>query len=209
MIAVLAAGIAWWNTTRTLRNTEKLDRRRRAQKHAALRAVLPLALSEITRYAADHAKILAALRGQCQNGVLVHAGHQFSMGPVQVPGDIIATFAEFIEFSDDHDVTLFKSLLRGIQIQQVRFRSLIEDVGQTHGTTTVQWIEQIILDTATIYAGAAAAFEYARGEQDDIPEGMMWKGVRTALNVMGPWQNIMPSVHATIDRREQSSPGPK
>jgi hypothetical protein len=38
-IAILAAGVAWWNTTRTLRNTAKLDRQRRAQKQAALRAV--------------------------------------------------------------------------------------------------------------------------------------------------------------------------
>jgi hypothetical protein len=207
-IALLAAGIAWWNTTRILRNTEKLDRQHRAQKQSALRAVLPLALSEVVTYAADSAGLLANLHRNCQNRVLMH-GQRHSLTFTQLPGDLITTLAEFIEFSDDLDVSLFKNLLRRIQVQQSRFRSLAADLQRPHGTTSASWIEQIILDTAAIYGGAVAAFDYARQERDELPNDVTWQGVRTALNVMGLWRNNMPTVHTIIDRRERTSSGPK
>src|SRR5947209_18563583 len=51
VIAIVAAVVAWWNTSRQLRQVAALERARRSRKQAALRAVLPLALSEISNYA--------------------------------------------------------------------------------------------------------------------------------------------------------------
>jgi hypothetical protein len=45
VIAVGAAYVAFQNTTRALRHSEKLETNRRSRKHAAVRAVLPLALA--------------------------------------------------------------------------------------------------------------------------------------------------------------------
>ena len=47
VVASIAAYIAFQNTTRTLRHTEQLKRKERSRKHAAVRAVLPLALAQV------------------------------------------------------------------------------------------------------------------------------------------------------------------
>ena len=65
MIALLAAFIAWKNTNRQIENANNLERQRQARKRAALRAVLPLALSSVADYAQKSAKFLRALHGLC------------------------------------------------------------------------------------------------------------------------------------------------
>jgi hypothetical protein len=97
-IAIIAACIAWWNTTRQIHNTAELERLRRSRKQAALRAVLPLALSEITNYAAQTSYML--------RGLLVSIMANRS-APIVIPGDpaerpqlpssTIEVIADFIE----------------------------------------------------------------------------------------------------------------
>src|ERR1700731_1639960 len=65
MVALSAAGIALWNTTRSLRQAQTLEQNRRDRKHAAVRAVLPLALAEISGYAEKSAYLLNEAIGYC------------------------------------------------------------------------------------------------------------------------------------------------
>ncbi|MFZ2082477.1 MAG: hypothetical protein WAV38_38640 [Xanthobacteraceae bacterium] len=68
LVAVGAAGVAFHNTTRSLRDGKRLEMRRRGRKHAALRAVLPLALSQLTDYAERSAHALGDLLNRCSGG---------------------------------------------------------------------------------------------------------------------------------------------
>jgi hypothetical protein len=208
MVALCAAGIAVWNTTRSLRNAEKLELQRRLQKKVSLRAVLPLALSEISGYAITNGETLSGLYNACVNGVLVHAGLSVpTFGGV--PSDVIAAFANFIEYSDNLDVQLLVRLLRRIQVHQARTRSLADNIRRQHGSTGAYQIQLLMIDCAAIYAGAAVAFDYARGEEEVLPKDIIWKNVRSGLNNMGLWKAQMPSVHQIIDRLEVKSEGPK
>jgi hypothetical protein len=135
VIALCAAGLAFWNTTRTLRNSEKLEIQRRRQKQIALRAVLPLALSEIAGYAVSVGRTLSELHSSCVDGVLVHA----SAVPVTfdtAPRVVISILADFIEYSDQLDVQLFAHLIRRIQVQQARLGALSRDIARSHGSTS-------------------------------------------------------------------------
>jgi len=207
-VALCAAGLAFWNTTRTLRNSERLEIQRRRQKQIALRAVLPLALSEIAGYATSIGKTLFELHRSCVDRVLVHA----SAVPVTfdaAPRDVISIIADFIEYSDQLDVQLFVHLIRRIQVQQARLGSLSRNIARSHGSTSAYDIEHHIVDCAAVYAGAVAAFDYARQEMEILPSDIVWKNVRSGLKNMGLWQSTAPTVHQVVDRLEQNSNGPR
>jgi hypothetical protein len=65
-----------------------------------------------------------------------------------------------------------------------------------------------IIDAATIYAGSAAVFDYARQQTDILPLTVSWDDVRTSLRNARVWENDAPQVYATIDRLAQLSDGP-
>src|SRR5580704_16524622 len=69
-VASAAAYIAFRNTSRTLAHAESLENRRRIRKHAAIRAVLPLALAQVSNYAARSAEALNQLVHICQGETL-------------------------------------------------------------------------------------------------------------------------------------------
>src|SRR5438445_2079765 len=64
-IASIAAYVAFQNTSRSLAHAERLETNRRRRKHAAVRAVLPLALSQVIAYAERSAHALDALVASC------------------------------------------------------------------------------------------------------------------------------------------------
>jgi len=207
-IALLAAVLAYWNTTRAVRNARKLELWRRSRKHAALRALLPLALSEISEYAERTIKPLNVLHGHCVDGTLVHAGVA-APDFERVPSDVIRSLSDFIEFSDDTDVQLFIRLIRRIQVHQARLRSLATKIEDQDETSAESWIETIMLQGATIYAGASAAFDYGRAKTDKLPEDVDWAGVRSALNNMGLWDFEMPELHELISNYEEAGAMPE
>jgi hypothetical protein len=200
--------LAVWNTTRTVSNARKLELWRRSRKHAALRAVLPLALSEVSDYAERTTKPLLVLHGNCINGTLIHAGVAAPKFE-QVPLDVIRAFSEFIEFSDDTDVQLFVRLIRRIQVHQARLRGLTDKIEDQDETSAEGWIEAMMLQSAIIYAGAAAAFDYGRAKTDKLPEDVDWAGVRSALDNMGLWDFEMPELHERISEYEKAGTKPE
>jgi hypothetical protein len=207
-IALLAALLAYWNTTRAVRNARKLELWRRSRKHAALRALLPLALSEISDYAERTIRPLNVLYDHCVDGSLVHAGVA-APDFERVPSDVIRSLSDFIEYSDDADVQLFVRLIRRIQVYQARLRSLTSKLEDHDETSNESWIETMMLQGATIYAGAAAAFDYGRGKTDNLPKDADWAGVRSALKNLGLWDFEVPKLHELISKYEEAGAGPE
>lgn len=106
-IALLAAVIAVWNTTRSLQDARELEQNRRVRKHAAVRALLPLALSQVLDYANRSAWSLNGLITSCQNNVL--PAMTASARVVQpIPKETLNGLAEFIEYSDTIDVRVIE-----------------------------------------------------------------------------------------------------
>lgn len=179
-VALLAAVIAFFNTTRSLTHAGRLEATRRSRKHAAIRAMLPLALSEILDYAHQSAHRLNGLIASCQNDVL--PAMTASADVIQpIPAETLQTLAEFIEYSDTVDVRVIEATVALVQIHDARVRGLVEanrDPSRTH-IVRQEEIEARVVNAASIYAGAACVFDYARRRQDRVPLDVSWDDVRS------------------------------
>jgi hypothetical protein len=114
MVALFAAGIAFHNTTRSLRHAENLESRRRDRKHPAVRAVLPLALAQVTEYAERTLRALDELVNKCEGQALPRLSVPENF--IQpLPSDTLKTLADFIEYSDAVDVTIVEELVERFQ----------------------------------------------------------------------------------------------
>ena len=208
-IAVAAAGIAWWNTTRTIRHAAQLERQRRARKQAALRAVLPHALSAVSNYAEQSDKALQPLHAACEDGLLHH--NNIAAPKIgKLDTETVTLLKDFIEYSEHSEANLIEKMLAHIQIHHSRMKGLAEKIkAGPNDSTGANWVEQLILDAACTYAWAGAAYDYARRRTDALPEDITWDNVRSALNNlrMGDDEEIR-ELREHIDRLEQAGAKP-
>jgi hypothetical protein len=208
-VASIAAYIAFTNTNRSLAHSERLEANRRQRKHAAVRAVLPLALSQISEYAERSSRELDKLVKSC-------AGEELPEGKATekllqpLPAETLKTLAEFIEYSDRVDARLVEAAVAAIQIHGARLRSIVEDNNDPSGERGVvrSQLEERIVDAASIYAAVGAAYAYARRQQDTLPRSITWDTVSGALNNMRFWHEDYPRLQEDIDRRARLTKGP-
>ena len=197
-VALIAAYIAFQNTSRTLRNSRRLEKKRRSRKHAAVRAVLPLALSQIVEYA-QHSAI------SLDKAVSAPGQISFSELPRQLPRDTLGTLAEFIEYSPKQNASLVEYLVAWIQIHNSRVRSLV--IGQTMSTR--HNVVSGIVDAAAIFAAANALFDYARRCANQPPRNLTWVHVRDAVFLIGGLSHAtQDAIDEFISQKEKSSKGP-
>lgn len=209
IVASIAAYVAFGNTSRTIANNEVLEARRRTRKHAALRAMLPLALAKITDYAERSAHALQELLGQCVNQTLPAMSAREDLAQ-PLPTDALKSLADFIEYSDQLEVRVLESTVAWIQIHDARIRGLVKnnlDPTGAHLVLRLQ-IQGGIIDAASIYAGAACTYDYARRREELIPSILSWEAVRGALRNMRYWDDQYPDLYVIIAGREQASAGP-
>jgi hypothetical protein len=208
-IASIAAYIAFTNTSRTLSHNEELERNRRLRKHAAVRALLPLALSQVVDYARRSARFLEQLVAQCQNNVLPCNVAPQSF-PEKTPDETLELLSQFIEYSDTLDVSLLETTVAWIQIHDARVRTLIQENHDPNSITIVrqEQLEASIIDAASIYAGGAAFFEYARRRAHRPPTDITWENVFNALGNMQFWDQQYPGLYRIIEGRKKQSSGP-
>jgi len=208
-VASGAAYVAFRNTSRTLIHAERLESNRRSRKHAAVRAVLPLALAQVTGYAERSAHALNDLVQKCVGESLpARTAPTDIVEPL--PSDTLKTLAEFIEYSDAIDVGVIEVTVAWIQIHDSRMRSLVQDnhdPSESHIMVRTE-IESRIIDAASIYAGVAAAFDYARRRQALLPRSLSWDAVKAALRNMRFWDEEHPRLYKALARLATLSDGP-
>jgi hypothetical protein len=209
LVAIGAAYIAFSNTSRSLTHAEKLERHRRGRKQAAVRAMLPLALSQIVAYAEQSTVALVSLSNLCQGNTLPPntATTDAIKNP---PSETLEKLAEFIEYSDSVNVEIVESLVATIQIHGARTRGLVHDNNDPKRISIVtrHEIEGRIIDAASIYAGAASLFDYARRRQHQVTNAISWDDVENALGNMRIWDQDHPDLYKMIDGRKSKSFGP-
>ena len=180
VVASTAAYVAFHNTRRSIRNAEDLEKRRRSRKHAAVRAVMPLALAQVTDYAERTARALDQLVESC---------HGEALPPVTVPEDFLQplpsetleAIADFIEFTDNVNVDLVEELVAWIQIHDSRLRALVERNRDPIRFILRTELMARVIDAACIYTAAAAVFAYARRRDEQLPRTITWNAVSHAL----------------------------
>jgi hypothetical protein len=209
VIAISAAALAYRGATRQLAQNERLERKRRSRKHASVRAMLPLALSRVSEYAEKSVIALNNLIPLCQGESLPHNSPMNDL-PQPLPQETLEVFAEFIEYSDDIDASLVETMVAWIQIHNSRVRGLIRNNQDPAGEVMVLRtnIEGSIIDAASIYAAAAALFEYGRRRGRQPPTNVTWDDVRRAFRNMRMWDEDHPRLYAILEGRETSTSGP-
>jgi len=205
-IALGAAAIAWHNTSRANRQAAELEEHRRAQKHASLRSVMPLALAEITEYAIACVELLGEWHSNCVGPRLPHMTVPRPKVPA-IPTDGIEALAEFIEYADEVNIRILESSISRIQILAARIRSVADLIERRRTGTTVTTlnVEAYIIDAGIIYAGVASAYDYSRQRRSDLPATLSWDDVRKALNVLDD-QHRYPNIYVTMSRAEATKP---
>jgi hypothetical protein len=210
-VALIAAVVAFHNTSRSLRDAERLEAHRRHRKRNAVRAVLPLALAQVTEYAERSARALVELAKRCSPGPTLPQGLAPESIIQALPAETLATLAEFIEYSDVVNCRIVEQTVAWIQIHDARVGDIFErncDPSDEPDVVRKEEIEARIIDAASIYAGAAAVFEYARQQQEQLPVDLSWDAVRGALRSMRLWDEDHPELYVIVDGRETKTTGP-
>lgn len=205
LVAIVAAGVAFHNTTRSLNQAEELEKRRRSRKLAAIRAVLPLALAKITEYAARSARNLDRLVEVCVGRELPPNSAQESL-ITPLPSETLKALTEFIEYSDEIDISIAELTVGLIQIHDARIRDLIDANRDQTGQRGVakESIMGCVIDAASIYAAASAMFGYARQFQNHLPTTVSWEYVNELILFMPLDQDYEP----LINQRQKFCTGP-
>ena len=208
-VASIAIYFAVRNTTRAIRHAEHLETRRRTRKHAALRALLPDALADLINYAEQSSRQLDALLNSFSGGKLPPKTVPMSLAQT-LPSETLRTLADFIEYSDTVDVGLVEAIVALEQIHEARLRDVVAANHNPMGGRLVlpTEIEARIIDAASIYAAAAALFEYARRQQDHMPQTISWDEVTSALRLMHFWDHQYPNLYMILAGRKNHTSGP-
>jgi hypothetical protein len=99
IVASTAAAIAVFNTVRLVRQAEKQESHRRRRKHTAVRAVLPLALAQVSHYTERSVRALDEPVGRC-NGEILPAQAAPSNLIQPLPSETLETLSDFVEYAD-------------------------------------------------------------------------------------------------------------
>jgi hypothetical protein len=184
IFALVAAGIGVWFLQAQIRQTSEIERKRRDQKRAALRAVGPLALATIIEYAKTSASPLRELHGKCrgEHGVLPREG-VIRPGIPATPSEAITLLCDFIEYSEPGEAKLIVQLMNEIQIQSARLRDTDSSIGRDDKMITKGNIENYLIDTASIYAIASAGLDFFRERTGRNVVRFRWKILPLSLAI--------------------------
>lgn len=174
--ALVSAGLALWFVQRQIENTREIGAKQREQareladenttrKRQAVRAVLPLALNKITKYASDCLRVLREVRLANPENRYINELPDAVSDIDDIPDDAIKTVKECIEFAEKDVSEYVVKLLLMLQIQSARFESTygyLKTKGVSGSSVYGHNIDSGIRDTLEIYIIASRIYEYAR-----------------------------------------------
>jgi hypothetical protein len=165
--ALVAAWLTVIHLNRQIRQTEDLAERSRQQRAKAARAMLPLALSQLTEYSRSCITALYALRHyfQTDGSPVRSSGDLPGLTLPPIPDDVLLLLKECVAVMDDDPAETIVELISRLQIQRTRLVDYISRLQATAGIRgiTSGHIDQGIRDAAEIYARASSLFPFARG----------------------------------------------
>lgn len=181
---------------RQIRSADRHVEEQLVRRNDADRAMLPLALSEISSYSKDCAVVLATIirsGDPVDNAVLAE---QAELIPV-VPADSVRIVRDFIESTSNPRVrSRFSTLLNKLQVQSARLLGL-----QREGRHIILNLKDYLLDAAEIYGFCSSMFEFARRESETVPDHLTGEEMISALNLIGARGDTFADVRATALRR--------
>ncbi|WP_370113194.1 hypothetical protein [Bradyrhizobium sp. USDA 329] len=168
-----------------------------------------MALSSLSEYAQESAETLGNLVDKCDDETLPRlTATEELVRPL--PADTLKTLSDFIEYTDHGEVRILEALIAAIQVHDARLRGIysINNDPNIVGVVIRADLEGRIVDAASIYAGAAVFYNYARRRSNELPTSVPWENVAVALSNMRIWDSEYPRVYETLERQRSFSTGP-
>ena len=207
LLAVVAAIVTIYFIRKQIVQVDQHSEEARYQKSKAARAFMPNALSALCEYANESIIVLIGLRAAIVAG---ETGRRASdevravTVPI-IPHNALSTLKECIEFSYEEPAGKIAHLIRELQIQNSRLRTLISDCQRVEGSRIVVTApihaDSGIFDAANIYALAENLFEFARSETESAPNDVNVQDVKRALFLLSIDDSSFPEVHTLVDKR--------
>jgi len=166
----------------------------RKREEFASKAILPLALSQISRYAQDCIELLNPLT------IAPQARVGPEMKAPRVPDNVVAVLQQSARYAEEKIATRIAALLGKIQVQQSRIGELLhrrsgEPIIVHEGVSN-------IIDAADVYARTGELFDYARDIEETRRRAPL-DLLRRALHNCGIWDDDHPAM-TYIDNLEQN-----
>jgi hypothetical protein len=176
-----------WLTVRSvrtqIRQAEAQAEEVRKREEFAAKAILPLALSQLSIYGQDCIRLLDPLAADSH----VPEGAQAP----RVPERVISVLQECTRYADEKIASQIAILLGKLQVQQSRLNELLT---QRAGQIIISHeITSNIIDAADVYARAAELYDYAR-DVDALRRRAPPDELRRALHNCGIWDDDHPAM---------------
>lgn len=160
LLAGLLALVGAWLTVQSVRTqikrTEAQAEAARKREEFAAKAILPLALSQLSIYGQDCIRLLSPLAAQPH----IPEGTQTP----RVPESAISVLQECTRYADERIASKIAVLLGKLQIQQSRLNELLTRRG---GEVIIgHEITSNMIDAADVYARTADLYDYARNVEE-------------------------------------------
>lgn len=208
LFAIGAALIGAKYLQRQILLADEHEKERNRRMNAAARAMLPLALSHWSQYAHDCARLLRGVHRQA-SGEAVPREALAALALPALPSAATTDMRAMVESSDQLTGKPIAAMLSCVQVQASRLmgiRSEGRDLDDAVGVVALSYLEDIVINTAEVYARCAALFDFARGETDEVAANEpSAQQLHSALRNLGFHSGYYDRIYETISRRANSS----
>lgn len=212
LIGAVAAIGAAWHAGRIVREqinaAQNQENIRYLRRLNAARAVLPLTLSGIAKYASEVAAYL--IRSKQEMLAQTDQNEKSLNLPPEVPGDLINHIAAVIEATDDNNViVMLQKIVEQIQILNSRIHDIkFNQQFYCPNLSFISTLEVYLLQCCIIYARSSEMFSFARFETDTVPNKLPWKAVYSAFSLLKIDQFDYPQLFSCCARAEKEGRDP-
>ena len=199
LFAIVAALIGGMFIRRQIELSDQHEKERLRRKHAAARAMLPLALSSLSEYARECAQLLRNIHIQSQGEAVPLSALQNLKLPA-LPMDTTNDLRSMVEASGPTEGRAIATTLSNVQVLASRLSSL--HIKSNTQVVVLANIEDYIINAAEIQARADELFDYARGETEDVPASdPSVDSLRRAIFILRFHETRFDRIRETITRR--------
>jgi hypothetical protein len=201
LIAGLVALYGGWTTLKASKlqskTTLEIEEEHRKVEAYAARAVMPLALSELSDYAENCIVVLTIALDEPNT----HEARQIATGLPPSPTDLVDPFKQAIKLFDDPVRKQLADILSFYQVHEARLRPL--KAGSISSSNFITALPQALIDAADLKSKADNLFDWARREEEgDIPRSTA-KDIRSAIFVSVPTYQPEDNVLELIEARRR------
>lgn len=151
---------------------------------------MPLRLSQVSRYATETMKALAAVRPRIGTA-------NVTLEKPELPDNLVDGLERTIEaIGKKRVVKRLSNMIGEIQVIEARMSGL--DLEHEVGAN----VDSYLIQAATIHAQADSLYDFARRRASGTPARITWGNIRTAFHIAQVYDAYFPDVHASVAHHE-------